>query len=252
MPYNVPTKETNAAVFEYITHLMAIPWLHTKEVCRFYRRQPNDVRAVDSVSISIERGDFVSLVGSSGSGKSTMLNLLAGLDRPTSGDVFFRGRPFSGMTRQELSAYRANNVGMVFQAFNLIPHLDARLNVELALCFNGTPKRKRQTLAVRILSRLGIAERLDHRPADLSGGEQQRVAIARALVKSPDILFADEPTGNLDEENTNDIMALLSDLNRQGLTIIMVTHDLALARIASKKILRMHYGRIVDLESGSV
>lgn len=229
---------------------MTDSWLSTKNVCRFYQRQTSVVRAVDSVSLSIDRGDFVSLVGSSGSGKSTLLNLLAGLDRPTSGDIYLEGEPFGSMTRRELSAYRASKVGMVFQAFNLVSHLSAQMNVELALYFNGTPKLKRKSMAIEMLSRLGMVERLDHRPADLSGGEQQRVAVARALVKSPDILFADEPTGNLDEENTNDIMTLMSDLNRQGLTIIMVTHDLTLARDVSKKVMRLHYGRIVDPEGG--
>lgn len=225
-------------------------WLKTDEVCRYYRRKTSVVRAVDSVNLSIAQGEFVSLVGSSGSGKSTMLNLLAGLDRPTSGDILFENKPFSSMTRQELSFYRANKVGMVFQAFNLVPHLTAQMNVELALYFNGTPKRKRRTLALDILSRLGIADRCDHRPADLSGGEQQRVAIARALVKSPDIIFADEPTGNLDEENTNEIISLLSAQNKQGLTVIMVTHDLALAAKVCDRIMRMHYGQIIDQETG--
>lgn len=238
--------------FDYLIGLMAKPWLCTRRVCRFYQRKTSEVRAIDSVSLSIERGDFISLVGSSGSGKSTLLNLLAGLDRPTSGDIFLEGEPFSRMTRRELSSYRANKVGMVFQAFNLVPHLSAQMNVELALYFNGTPKGKRKSLSAEILSRLGIAERLDHNPADLSGGEQQRVAIARALVKNPDILFADEPTGNLDEKNTNEIMALLSELNRKGLAIMMVTHDLTLARDVSKKVLRLHYGQIVDPEDGTI
>jgi putative ABC transport system ATP-binding protein len=245
-------KTTYSSISDYITGLMTKPWLCTKRLCRFYQRKTSEVRAVDSISLSIERGDFISLVGSSGSGKSTLLNLLAGLDRPTSGDIFLEGEPFSRMTHRELSSYRANKVGMVFQAFNLVPHLSAQMNVELALYFNETPKGKRKSLSAEILSRLGVGERLDHRPADLSGGEQQRVAIARALIKNPDILFADEPTGNLDEENTNDIVALLSGLNRQGLAILMVTHDLTLARCVSKKVLRLHYGQIVDQEGRTI
>jgi putative ABC transport system ATP-binding protein len=237
---------------DYLAGLMAEAWLRTGRVCRFYRRKASEVRAVDSVSLSIERGDFISLVGSSGSGKSTLLNLLAGLDRPTSGDIFLEGEPFSRMTRRELSSYRANKVGMVFQAFNLVPHLSAQMNVELALYFNDTPRGKRKSLSAEMLTRLGMAERLDHRPADLSGGEQQRVAIARALVKKPDILFADEPTGNLDEENTNDIMALLSELNGQGLTVVMVTHDLTLAREVSRQVLRLRYGQITDPEDVTI
>jgi len=227
---------------------MSKSWLCTEKVCRFYKRKNSLVQAVDTVSLAINRGDFISLVGSSGSGKSTMLNLLAGLDRPTSGEIFFENKPFSLMNSRELSLYRANNIGMVFQSFNLVPHMNAQMNVELALYFNSTPREKRESLSLDMLSRLGIAERADHLPADLSGGEQQRVAIARALVKSPDILFADEPTGNLDEQNSNDIMALLSDLNKNGLTIIMVTHDLTIAGNVSNKILKMHYGHIVDQE----
>lgn len=227
---------------------MTKPWLYTKDVCRFYERKKSQVRAIDSVCLSVERGDFISLVGSSGSGKSTLLNLLAGLDRPTSGDIFLEGKPFSSMSPRELSFFRANKVGMVFQSFNLVSHLSAQMNVELALYFNGTPRGQRKSLAGEILTRLGLADRLDHRPADLSGGEQQRVAIARALVKNPDILFADEPTGNLDEGNTSEIMALLSELNGKGLTIMMVTHDLALARDFSRKVLRLHYGQIVNSE----
>ena len=225
---------------------MVKAWLYTEEVCRFYQRKASEVRAVDSVSLSLARGDFISPVGSSGSGKSTLLNLLAGLDRPTAGDIYLEGKPFSRMPPRELSAYRANKVGMVFQSFNLIPHLSAQMNVELALYFNGTPRGKRKSLSAEILSRLGMEERLDHLPADLSGGEQQRVAIGRALVKNPDILFADEPTGNLDEENTSEIMALLSRLNSKGLTIIMATHDLTIAREVSRRIVRLHYGQIVE------
>ncbi len=230
---------------------MANPWLYTEKVCRFYRRKTGEIRAVDSISLSIEKAGFISLVGASGSGKSTLLNLLAGLDQPTSGEIFFEGKPFSHMDHRALSSFRANKVGMVFQQFNLIPHLSAQANVELALYFNQTPKQKRKSLSVEILTRLGMAERLDHRPADLSGGEQQRVAIARALVKQPDILFADEPTGNLDEKNSDEIMALLTSLNQQGLAIVMVTHDLALAKNVSQKLFRMHYGQIVDVEDST-
>ena len=227
---------------------MNMPWLYTQDICRFYQRKSGEIRAVDTVSISIERGDFISLVGSSGSGKSTLLNLLAGLDSPTSGEIYLDGKPFSEMPPKALAGYRANKVGMVFQAFNLIPHLTAQKNVELALYFDGTPKGKRKQLSLEILTQLNIGDRSDHRPADLSGGEHQRVAIARALVKNPEILFADEPTGNLDEKNSNDIIELLSELNKQGLTIIMVTHDLTLAKSVSTRILRMHYGQIVDRE----
>ena len=228
---------------------MPEPWLRTELVCRYYQRGPHVVKAVDGVSLDISPGEFISLVGSSGSGKSTLLNIMAGLDRPTSGDVFIHGSSFGEMARRELSRYRAHRVGMIFQAFNLVPHLTAQGNVELALFFNETRKSERRSRAIDILTRLGMSDRLDHRPADLSGGEQQRVAVARALVKEPEILFADEPTGNLDHENSDEIANILKQQNRDGLTVVMVTHDRALAERISQRILRMDYGRMVGSEA---
>jgi len=221
-------------------------FLRAESVCRYYRRKTSEVRAVDRVSLSISRGEFVSIVGSSGSGKSTLLNLLAGLDRPTGGKITFNDRHLDAMTRRELAEYRANRVGMVFQAFNLVSHLTAQGNVELAMFFNKTAPKQRRLLASEALERLGLADRADHRPADLSGGEQQRVAIARAVVKRPEILLADEPTGNLDEANSSEIASLLGQLNAEGLTVIMVTHNTSLADQTSQRTVRMHYGRIVD------
>jgi putative ABC transport system ATP-binding protein len=156
----------------------------------------------------------------------------------------FEGTALSSLSRRELAAYRARRVGMIFQTFNLIPHRTALRNVELALYFNSTPARHRRPRAAQMLERLGLADRLDHRPRDLSGGEQQRVAIARALVKEPEILFADEPTGNLDQDNTLEIARILTELNGQGLTVVMVTHDLELARKCAQRIVRMNYGRL--------
>jgi len=221
-------------------------YIQTDEVCRYYRRGASEVRAVDRVSLAVERGGFLAIVGASGSGKSTLLNLLAGLDTPTSGHIAVAGAPLGVMSRRELSAYRANRVGVVFQTFNLIPHLTALRNVELALCFNGTPRPERRRRAAAMLDRLGLADRADHRPADLSGGEQQRVALARALVKGPEILLADEPTGNLDRENTRQLADLLTAHNRDGLTVILVTHDLPLAERLAGRVVRMHYGRLVE------
>ncbi|UCD18552.1 MAG: ABC transporter ATP-binding protein [Candidatus Zixiibacteriota bacterium] len=223
---------------------MDTPWIQTHDLCRYYRRGPQQVRAVDGVNLSIDRGEFLGIVGASGSGKSTILNLLAGLDSPTSGSIDFEGVPLGSLNRRQLAAYRAHRVGMIFQSFNLLGHHTALGNVELALYFNDTPHRERTRLAAETLKRLGLGDRLDHRPGDLSGGEQQRVAIARALVKRPEILFADEPTGNLDHENTRQIAELLTDLNRQGLTVVMVTHDLDLARQCTQRMIRMHYGRL--------
>ncbi|HEY6950939.1 MAG TPA: ABC transporter ATP-binding protein [Bacteroidota bacterium] len=224
-------------------------FLRTTELSRYYRRGPQTVRALDGVSIDVGRGEFLSIVGSSGSGKTTLLNLLAGLDTPTSGSVNFNEIPLTAMSRRELAAYRAHKVGMIFQSFNLISHYTALQNVEAALLFNGTSPRERRRCASEILERLGLGDRLTHRPSDLSGGEQQRVAVARAVVKSPEILFADEPTGNLDLENAQQIASLLTSLNRAGLTIVLVTHNLEMAHQYTRRIIRMQYGRVIRTES---
>ncbi len=224
---------------------MTSTFIETSRLCRTYRRGPHVVRAVDEVDLTVGRGEFLAIVGASGSGKSTILSLLAGLDTPTSGKIEVDGVALNSLTRRELSAYRARRIGMVFQSFNLINHHTALHNVELALFFNGTVRKERRHRAEEILDRLGLSDRLEHRPADLSGGEQQRVAMARALVKRPDILFADEPTGNLDRENSIQIASLLSELNAGGLTIVMVTHDMSLAERSAHRIVRMDYGRIV-------
>ena len=221
-------------------------FLNTSDLCRHYHRGPQTVRALDGVSLTVDRGEFLSIVGSSGSGKTTLLNLLAGLDTPTSGTVELNGTPLTRMTRRQLSAYRAHNVGMIFQSFNLISHYTALQNVETALYFNGTTPRERRRLALEMLDRLGLADRTTHRPADLSGGEQQRVAVARAIVKKPEILFADEPTGNLDMENAEQLAHLLQGLHEEGLTIVLVTHNLELAQQYTRRTIRMQYGRIVE------
>jgi len=224
------------------------PLITANGLSRYYERAHHMVKALDGVDVSIPRGQFVAVVGASGSGKSTLLNLLAGLDSPTSGFIEVEGQRLDTLTRTELAAYRARRVGMIFQSFNLLPHQTALQNVELALYFNGTPRAARRRAAAEVLERLGLSNRLDHRPGDLSGGEQQRVAIARAVVKKPHLLFADEPTGNLDRDNARAIVQLLSELNREGLTIVMVTHDLELAQEVAGCVVRMNYGRIIDGE----
>ena len=200
---------------------------------------------MDHVTLEIRSGEFVAVVGASGSGKSTLLSLLAGLDTPTSGSIVVDDTDLSDLSRRERAQYRAHKVGMIFQSFNLLPHQTALKNVELALYFNDVPRHDRRHRAEEILRRLGLGDRLDHRPVDLSGGEQQRVAIARALVKRPRILFADEPTGNLDHDNARLIEEALSELHRDGLTVVMVTHDLDLATRTAGRVLRMHYGGLV-------
>jgi putative ABC transport system ATP-binding protein len=215
-------------------------------LCRYYARGRSEVRALDGVSLEITRGEFLGIVGSSGSGKSTLLNLLAGLDSPTAGNVTVDGSSLSGMSKRELASYRASKVGMIFQSFNLISHYTAQQNVETALLFTGVPSAERRRRAAEILGELGLADRVQHRPADLSGGEQQRVAVARALVKKPEILFADEPTGNLDYDNSRQIGDILTRLNNDGLTIVMVTHNLELAGQETHRTITMHYGKITD------
>ena len=175
--------------------------IQTDNVCRHYHLGESVIRAVDGVSLEVGSGEFVALLGASGSGKSSLLNLIAGLDRPTSGSVSVGGRNLAGMTREELARHRRHNVGMVFQAFNLIPAMTLMENVELPLRFAETERDGRDTLVRSALDRVGLTARLKHRPVELSGGEQQRASLARALINSPQLLLADEPTGNLDSRN---------------------------------------------------
>ncbi|MFH0883976.1 MAG: ABC transporter ATP-binding protein [bacterium] len=218
--------------------------IHIRGLKRVYLRGHQEVRALDGIDLDIGSGEFLGVVGSSGSGKSTLLNLLAGLDTPTEGSIEVDGRMLSTMSRHELAQYRAHRVGIVFQTFNLISHRTALQNVELGLYFTDVPRSQRSHRAIAILERLGLGNRLDHRPADLSGGEQQRVALARALVTEPDLLFADEPTGNLDQENTVEIAGLLRHLHAEGLTVVLVTHDRELAGSLTQRTIRLHYGRL--------
>ena len=220
-------------------------WLRTVDLCRYYRSGQHEIHALEGISLEVKKGEFLGIVGSSGSGKSTLLNLLAGLDTPSSGFVEFNGAVLSGMSRKQLASYRALSVGMIFQSFNLVPHYTALQNDETALFFNGTQPKNRRKVAVEVLEHLGLGDRVSHKPSDLSGGEQQRVAVARAIVKKPEILFADEPTGNLDFENAQQIGQLLTRLNREGLTVIMVTHNLEMAKECADRTIRMQYGNVV-------
>jgi len=220
--------------------------LATRDLARHYRRGPQTVRALDGVSLELGRGEFLAVLGASGSGKSTLLNLLAGLDTPSAGEIYLDGRRLDGLSRRELAAYRAERVGMIFQSFNLLPQYTALENVALALLFGGSAARERRAAAGAMLERLGLGDRLDHRPADLSGGEQQRVAVARALVKRPEILFADEPTGNLDRDNSEQLGRLLGELAAAGQALVLVTHDRALAERWAQRILRLDYGRVAE------
>jgi putative ABC transport system ATP-binding protein len=222
------------------------PILTTSGLCRFYRRGPQQIKAVENVSIEIGRGQFFGIVGSSGSGKSTLLYLLAGLDHPTSGSINFNGTDLASLSRPKLAQYRAKSVGMIFQTFNLLPHRTALENVEMALYFSGTPGKERRQKARMALEELNLGDRLDHKPNALSGGEQQRVAVARALVKQPDIIFADEPTGNLDKTNAHQIAEILKELNSKGITVVLVTHDENFTSKYARRIIRMEFGSVVE------
>jgi putative ABC transport system ATP-binding protein len=223
-------------------------WISVRDLRRVYRRGQGEVRALDGVSLDFARGSFTALVGASGSGKSTLLNLVGGLDTPTSGTVTVGGVDLGALGRRGLSRYRATRVGMIFQSFHLVPHLSALGNVETALWFDGTPPADRRRRAAEMLERLGLGDRLEHRPAALSGGEQQRVAVARALVKEPEILLADEPTGNLDRDNAARIAELLGGLAGNGLTLLLATHDLELAAARADRTIRLEYGRLTGDE----
>ena len=211
---------------------------------KYYRLGSSEVKALDGIDLAIENGEFLSVAGASGSGKSTLLNLIAGLDRPTSGQIITQSGPLNEMSSKRVARYRAEEIGMVFQSFNLIPHLSAQANVEMALYFTKIDRAERRNKAADILTKLGLGERRQHKPADLSGGEQQRVAIARALVKNPQILFADEPTGNLDRESSKMVAEILLDWKKQGYTVVMVTHNIDLAEKVSDRIVEMDYGKI--------
>jgi putative ABC transport system ATP-binding protein len=221
--------------------------IRSENVCRHYRMGENVIRAVDGVSLEVHSGEFLALLGSSGSGKSSMLNLIAGLDRPTSGSVIVQDRDLAKLSREELAKYRLRVVGMVFQSFNLIPSMTVTENVELPLRFAEIDRPQRQSLAREALERVGLSARMDHRPTELSGGEQQRAALARALINRPQLLLADEPTGNLDSHTGTEIMDMVQDFNRElGMTVVMVTHERVLAERYARRMVFLADGKLVD------
>ena len=221
--------------------------IRSEHLCRYYHMGSNVIRAVDGVSLKVGSGEFLALLGSSGSGKSSMLNLIAGLDRPTSGSVFVQDRDLSKLSREELAKYRLHVVGMVFQSFNLIPSMTVTENVELPLRFAEVDRGQRQSLAREALERVGLSARMDHRPSELSGGEQQRAALARALINRPQLLLADEPTGNLDSHTGIEIMNLVRDFNRElGMTVVMVTHERELAERYARRMIFLADGKLVN------
>jgi ABC-type lipoprotein export system ATPase subunit len=221
--------------------------LEARNVTREYRMKAENVRALAEVSVAVERGDFVAILGTSGSGKSTLLNLFGGLDRPTSGEILFDGQSLAPLSPWEMSRYRLRRVGMIFQSFNLIPTMTARENVSLALAFAGLGKGERRRRSLELLDRVGLLKRADHLPSELSGGEQQRVSIARAIANEPQVLLADEPTGNLDSSRAAEVMGVLDEMRlRDDKTIVLVTHDRELADRFATRVIRLKDGRVVD------
>ena len=211
------------------------------------------IRAVDGVSLEVGSGEFVALLGSSGSGKSSVLNLIAGLDRPTSGSVIVHDRDLAKLSREDLSRYRLHTVGMVFQSFNLIASMTLAENVELPMRFAEVERGKRESLVREALARVGLQDRMNHRPSELSGGEQQRAALARALINRPQLLLADEPTGNLDSRTGTEIMNMVREFNQQlGMTVVMVTHERALAERYAQRLVFLADGKLVSDEANLI
>ncbi len=225
------------------------PAIRAEQLCRHYRMGETVIRAVDGVNLEVRAGEFVALLGSSGSGKSSVLNLIAGLDRPTSGSVIVHERNLAQLSREELAHYRLHTVGMVFQSFNLIASMTLAENVELPMRFAEVDRGKRVSLASEALARVGLQARMGHRPSELSGGEQQRAALARALINQPQLLLADEPTGNLDSRTGTEIMDMLREFNQQlGMTVVMVTHERALAERYAQRLIFLADGKLVGDE----
>ena len=217
-----------------------------EHVAKHYRMGVTMVRAVDDVSLTVNPGEFVAILGSSGSGKSTMMNLIAGLDRPSAGAIYAHGKNLAEMNSAELAKHRSQTIGIVFQAFNLLPRMTLAENVELPLRLAEVDREERGPRVSEAIERVHLSGRASHRPAELSGGEQQRVALARALVNKPTILLADEPTGNLDSKTGDEIMDLITEINRSGVTILMVTHEQVRAEKYARRMIVMKDGKVVS------
>lgn len=223
--------------------------IEIKDVYKVYNPGENEVRALDGVSLEIDYGEFVCIIGQSGSGKSTLMNLLGLLDIPTSGTYKIDGRNASQLTDDEQSEIRNKKIGFIFQGFNLIPSLNAQENVELPLIYRGVGESERKRLSQAALEKVGMAHRMQHRPSQLSGGQQQRVAIARAVAAAPPVILADEPTGNLDSKSGKEVMKMLHELNKEGRTVILITHDNNIAA-ESKRVIRIQDGKIIEDYTG--
>ena len=217
--------------------------IHIEHIMKIYNPGENEVHALDDVSLDIQTGEFVAIIGQSGSGKSTLMNMLGCLDTPTSGTYILSGKDVSHLSDNELSDIRNQQIGFIFQGFNLIPNLTAQENVELPLIYRGMPAKERHDCSLEALRIVGLEHRVDHKPSEMSGGQQQRVAIARAIAAKPPVILADEPTGNLDSSSTKEIMKILHDLHDTGRTVILITHDDQIAANA-KRVVRIMDGKI--------
>ena len=217
--------------------------IEIRDLCKIYNPGEVEVRALDHVSLTINRGELVAIIGQSGSGKSTLMNQLGCLDVPTSGDYFLSGQNVAKLSDNELSDIRNREIGFIFQGFNLIPNLTAVENVEVPLIYRGIGKRERRQLAISSLEKVGLGHRLDHKPSQMSGGQQQRVAIARAIAAAPPLILADEPTGNLDSASSKEILQILKQMHASGRTVILITHDNEIAAPA-RRIIHIRDGKI--------
>ncbi len=215
------------------------------DITKTYRMGEVDITVLSGVSLDVRKGELIAIMGPSGSGKSTLMNIIGCLDRPTSGIYRFEDREIGTLTDDDLALVRNVKIGFVFQTFNLLPRFSALKNVEVPLIYSGIPARTRRERAIPLLEKVGLSERMDHKPTELSGGQQQRVAIARALVNNPPLLLADEPTGNLDSRSGEEILNILTGLNQQGVTVIIVTHDQHVAARCRRKIL-LKDGQIIS------
>ncbi len=219
--------------------------IEVRDVYKIYNPGENQVNALDGVSITIDEGEFVAIIGQSGSGKSTLMNMLGLLDTPTSGEYYINGKLVDDLTDDQMSVIRNEQIGFIFQGFNLIPSLSALENVELPLVYRGMKKDERRAISKEALERVGLGSRMEHLPAEMSGGQQQRVAVARAIAARPPVILADEPTGNLDTRSTKEVMAILHTLKNEGRTVIVITHDNEIAEEA-ERVIRIRDGKVVE------
>ena len=219
--------------------------IEVKDLYKIYSLEGVEIHAVNGITINIEDGEFVSIMGQSGSGKSTLMHIIGCLDKPTSGSAKIDGQEITDLTENELADFRLDKIGFIFQTFNLIPRASALKNVELPLIYAGVSSAERRERATKMLESVGLGDRLGSRPTQLSGGQQQRVAIARALINDPKIIFADEPTGNLDSKSGMEIMAILDSLHEQGKTVILVTHEAEVAEHANR-LIRLLDGKVIE------